>query len=81
MRRFLDTYNEERLPNAKRLTRPLTVCSILLRAKTGLLVLIRTTIFPPLAKYILSIDAVRKKFFHPHFSDWNYLPQRLTEHA
>jgi hypothetical protein len=25
--------------------------------------LIRTTIFPPLAKYILSIEAVRKKFF------------------
>jgi 2-polyprenyl-6-methoxyphenol hydroxylase-like FAD-dependent oxidoreductase len=61
--RILDTYNEERLPNAKRLTATTDRMFNLAAGKDWFVALIRTTIFPPLAKYILSIEAVRKKFF------------------
>jgi 2-polyprenyl-6-methoxyphenol hydroxylase-like FAD-dependent oxidoreductase len=60
---LLDTYNEERLPNAKRLTATTDRMFNLAAGKDWFVGLIRTTIFPPLAKYILSIEAVRKKFF------------------
>ncbi|MEO7971243.1 MAG: FAD-dependent monooxygenase [bacterium] len=60
---ILDTYNEERLPNAKRLTATTDRMFNLAAGKDWFVALIRTTIFPPLAKYILSIEAVRKKFF------------------
>src|SRR5882762_1961373 len=60
---ILDTYNEERLPNAKRLTATTDRMFNLAAGKDWFVGLIRTTIFPPLAKYILSIEAVRKKFF------------------
>ena len=61
--RILDTYNEERLPNAKRLTATTDRMFNLAAGKDWFVGLIRTTIFPPLAKYILSIESVRKKFF------------------
>jgi 2-polyprenyl-6-methoxyphenol hydroxylase-like FAD-dependent oxidoreductase len=61
--RILETYNEERLPNAKRLTATTDRMFNLAAGKDWFVGLIRTTIFPPLAKYILSIEAVRKKFF------------------
>ena len=60
---LLNTYNEERLPNAKRLTATTDRMFNLAAGKNWFVALIRTTIFPPLAKYILSIEAVRKKFF------------------
>jgi 2-polyprenyl-6-methoxyphenol hydroxylase-like FAD-dependent oxidoreductase len=60
---ILDTYNEERLPNAKRLTATTDRMFNLAAGKDWFVGLIRTTIFPPMAKYILSIEAVRKKFF------------------
>lgn len=60
---ILETYNEERLPNAKRLTATTDRMFNLAAGKDWFVGLIRTTIFPPLAKYILSIEAVRKKFF------------------
>jgi 2-polyprenyl-6-methoxyphenol hydroxylase-like FAD-dependent oxidoreductase len=60
---ILDTYNEERLPNAKRLTATTDRMFNLAAGKDWFVGLIRTTIFPPLAKYILSIEAVRKRFF------------------
>jgi hypothetical protein len=61
--RILETYNEERLPNAKRLTATTDRMFNLAAGKDWFVGLIRTTIFPPLAKYILSIEAVRKRFF------------------
>ena len=60
---ILDTYNEERLPNAKRLTATTDRMFNLAAGKDWFVGLIRTTIFPPMAKYILRIEAVRKKFF------------------
>lgn len=61
--KLLDTYNEERLPNAHRLTETTDRMFNLAAGNDWFVNLIRMTIFPPMAKYILSIDAVRKKFF------------------
>jgi len=60
---LLDTYNEERLPNAKRLTETTDRMFNLAAGTDWFVSLIRTTIFPPMARYILSIDAIRKRFF------------------
>lgn len=61
--RLLDTYNEERLPNAKRLLETTDRMFNLAAGTDWFVNLIRTTIFPPMAKFILSIDAVKKKLF------------------
>jgi 2-polyprenyl-6-methoxyphenol hydroxylase-like FAD-dependent oxidoreductase len=61
--RILDTYNEERLPNAKRLLETTDRMFNLAAGTDWLVSLIRTTVFPPMAKYILSFDAIRKRFF------------------
>lgn len=61
--RILDTYNEERLPNARRLLQTTDRMFNIAAGSDWLLNLIRTTIFPPMAKFILSIDAVKKRFF------------------
>jgi 2-polyprenyl-6-methoxyphenol hydroxylase-like FAD-dependent oxidoreductase len=60
---LLDTYNEERLPNAKRLTETTDRMFNLAAGNDWLVSLIRTTIFPPMARYILSIDSIRRRFF------------------
>jgi hypothetical protein len=60
---LLETYNEERLPNAKRLLETTDRMFNLAAGTDWFVGLIRTTVFPPMAKYILSIDAVRKRFF------------------
>jgi 2-polyprenyl-6-methoxyphenol hydroxylase-like FAD-dependent oxidoreductase len=61
--KLLDSYNEERLPNAKRLTATTDRMFNLAAGKDWFISLIRTTVFPPMAKYILSIESVRKRFF------------------
>ena len=61
--KLLDTYNEERLPNAKRLTETTDRMFNLAAGNDWFVNLIRTTVFPPMAKYILSIDSIRKRFF------------------
>lgn len=61
--RLLDTYNEERLPNARRLLQTTDRMFNLAAGNDWLLNLVRTTIFPPMAKFILSIDAIKKRFF------------------
>jgi 2-polyprenyl-6-methoxyphenol hydroxylase-like FAD-dependent oxidoreductase len=61
--KLLDTYNEERLPNAKRLTETTDRMFNLAAGNDWFVGLIRNTIFPPMAKYILSIDSIRKRFF------------------
>lgn len=61
--KLLDTYDEERLPNAKRLTATTDRMFNLAAGNDWFVNLIRTTVFPPMAKYILSIDSIRKRFF------------------
>lgn len=61
--RILETYNEERLPNAKRLLQTTDRMFNLAAGTDWLLNVIRTTVFPPMAKFILSIDAIKKRFF------------------
>ncbi len=61
--RILESYNEERLPNAKRLLQTTDRMFNVAAGTDWLLNLIRTTIFPPMAKFILSLDAVKKRFF------------------
>ena len=60
---ILDTYNEERLPNAERLTQTTDRMFNLAAGTDWLLNLIRTTVFPPMAKFILSLDVVKSRFF------------------
>ena len=60
---LLDTYNEERLPNAKRLVETTDRMFNLAAGTDWFVNLIRTTVFPPMAKYILSIESVRRRFF------------------
>jgi hypothetical protein len=61
--RILDTYNEERLPNAKRLLQTTDRMFNLVAGTDWFVNVIRTTIFPPMAKFILGLDAVKKRFF------------------
>ena len=61
--RILDTYNPERVENAKRLLETTDRMFNLAAGTDWLLNIIRTTIFPPLAKYILGLEAVKKRFF------------------
>jgi 2-polyprenyl-6-methoxyphenol hydroxylase-like FAD-dependent oxidoreductase len=60
---ILTSYNDERLPNAKRLLETTDRMFNLAAGSDWLLHLIRTTIFPPLAGFILGLDAVKKRFF------------------
>lgn len=60
---LLDTYDEERLPIAEFLTKTTDRMFNLAAGTDWFVNLIRTTIFPPAAKFILSIDAIREKFF------------------
>ncbi|MGH9928686.1 MAG: FAD-dependent monooxygenase [Pyrinomonadaceae bacterium] len=80
--RILDTYNEERLPNAKRLLQTTDRMFNLAAGTDWLVNLIRTTVFPPMAKFILSIDAVKKRFF-PVISQIgiNYRDSSLSAHG
>jgi 2-polyprenyl-6-methoxyphenol hydroxylase-like FAD-dependent oxidoreductase len=61
--RILDTYNEERLPNARRLLQTTDRMFNLAAGTDWLVNVIRTIIFPPMAKFILSLDAIKKRFF------------------
>jgi 2-polyprenyl-6-methoxyphenol hydroxylase-like FAD-dependent oxidoreductase len=79
---ILDTYNEERLPNAKRLAGTTDRMFNLAAGSDWLLNLIRTTVFPPMAKYILSLEVVKKRFF-PLISQIgiNYRDSSLSKHG
>jgi 2-polyprenyl-6-methoxyphenol hydroxylase-like FAD-dependent oxidoreductase len=80
--KLLDTYNEERLANARRLLE-FTDRMFELAAGDGWLVsLIRTTIFPPVAKLVTSIDWIRRRIF-PGISQIGitYRDFRLSKHT
>jgi 2-polyprenyl-6-methoxyphenol hydroxylase-like FAD-dependent oxidoreductase len=79
---ILETYNAERLENAERLLLTTDRMFNLAAGTDWLLNLIRTTIFPPIAKYIIAIDAVKKRFF-PLISQIGitYRNHSLSRHA
>ena len=60
---ILDTYNEERLANAKRLLESTDRIFEFAAGSNWLLGLIRTTIFPAIAGFATSIEPIRKLFF------------------
>jgi 2-polyprenyl-6-methoxyphenol hydroxylase-like FAD-dependent oxidoreductase len=80
--RLLETYNEERLANAKRLLDSTDRIFELAAGSNWLLGLIRTTIFPPLAGYMTSLEVVRKRLF-PLISQIgvSYREGALSEHT
>jgi 2-polyprenyl-6-methoxyphenol hydroxylase-like FAD-dependent oxidoreductase len=79
--RILDTYNEERLPNAKRLLQTTDKMFNFAAGTDWFLNVIRTTVFPPMAKFILSFDVIKKRFF-PLISQIgiNYRDSSLSDH-
>ena len=78
---ILDTYNAERLPNARRLLATTDRMFNLVSGSGWLLSLMRTTIIPPLAKYIVSLRVIKNRFF-PLISQIgiNYRNSALSEH-
>jgi len=60
---LLDTYNEERLANAKRLLETTDRMFELAAGSTWLMSFIRTTIFPPLAGFMANLEVVSKRVF------------------
>jgi 2-polyprenyl-6-methoxyphenol hydroxylase-like FAD-dependent oxidoreductase len=79
---LLDTYNEERLANAKRLLDSTDRFFELAAGSNWLLSLIRTTIFPPLAGFMASLEVVSKRVF-PLISQIGitYRDDSLSEHT
>jgi 2-polyprenyl-6-methoxyphenol hydroxylase-like FAD-dependent oxidoreductase len=79
--RILDSYNQERLENAKRLLGTTDRMFSVAAGGDWLLNFIRSTVFPPLAKYIMAADAVRKRFF-PMISQIgiSYRADELSDH-
>jgi 2-polyprenyl-6-methoxyphenol hydroxylase-like FAD-dependent oxidoreductase len=79
---LLDTYNEERLPNAKRLLETTDRIFELGAGSNWLLGVLRTTVLPPLAETLVSFDAVKKLIF-PLISQIgiNYRHSSLSDHT
>jgi 2-polyprenyl-6-methoxyphenol hydroxylase-like FAD-dependent oxidoreductase len=79
--KLLNTYNEERLENAQRLLETTDRAFQLGAGKDWLFGFIRTRVFPPLANFILSFDAVKKTIF-PLLSQIgiNYRDCALSDH-
>ena len=79
---LLDTYNEERLANAQRLLESTDRIFELAAGSHWLMSFIRTTIFPPVAGFMASLETVSKRVF-PLISQIgiNYRKASLSEHA
>jgi hypothetical protein len=60
---LLDTYNEERLANAKRLLDSTDRMFELAAGSSWLMSFLRTTIFPPIAGFMASLETVSKRVF------------------
>ena len=60
---LLETYNEERLANAKRLLDSTDRMFELAAGSSWLMSFLRTTIFPPIAGFISSLETVSKRVF------------------
>jgi hypothetical protein len=79
---LLDTYNEERLANAKRLLDTTDRMFELAAGSSWLMSFLRTTIFPPVAGFMASLETVSKRVF-PLISQIgiNYRDESLSEHT
>ena len=79
---LLDTYNEERLANAQRLLESTDRMFELAAGSHWLMSFIRTTIFPPVAGFVASLESVSKRIF-PLISQIgiNYRRASLSEHT
>ncbi|MFP5264156.1 MAG: FAD-dependent monooxygenase [Blastocatellia bacterium] len=79
--KLLETYNEERLENAKRLLQTTDRMFQFAAGSEWFLEFLRTNVLPSVAKYILSFDAV-KKFIFPLVSQIgiNYRHGSLSRH-
>jgi 2-polyprenyl-6-methoxyphenol hydroxylase-like FAD-dependent oxidoreductase len=79
---ILDTYNEERLENAKRLLETTDRMFELGAGSNWFVSLIRTTIFPPVAGYLINFDVVKRAIF-PLVSQIgiNYRDSSLSDHT
>lgn len=79
---ILDSYNEERLANAKRLLDSTDRIFELAAGSHWLLALFRTTIFPTVAGYVTSVEPIRKRLF-PLISQIGitYRDHSLSEHT
>ena len=80
--KLLDTYNEERLENAKNLLQTTDRMFQFAAGSEWLLAFLRTNVLPSVAKYILSLETV-KKFIFPLLSQIgiNYRHSSLSRHA
>jgi len=80
--KLLETYNEERLENAKNLLKTTDRLFEFAASKEWFLAFLRTNVLPPVANYILSFDRV-KKFIFPTLSQIgiNYRHSSLSKHA
>ena len=79
---MLDTYNEERLANAQRLLESTDRMFELAAGSHWLMSFIRTTIFPPVAGFVASLESVSKRMF-PLISQIgiNYRDASLSQHT
>jgi 2-polyprenyl-6-methoxyphenol hydroxylase-like FAD-dependent oxidoreductase len=79
---LLDTYNEERLANAQRLLESTDRMFEFAAGSNWLLSFIRTTIFPPVAGFVASLESVSKRMF-PLISQIGitYRKDKLSEHT
>jgi 2-polyprenyl-6-methoxyphenol hydroxylase-like FAD-dependent oxidoreductase len=80
--KLLETYNEERLENAKNLLQTTDRMFQFAAGSEWFLAFLRTNVLPSVAKYILSLDTV-KKFIFPLLSQIgiNYRHSSLSQHA
>ncbi|HSH53641.1 MAG TPA: FAD-dependent monooxygenase [Methylotenera sp.] len=62
-RKILDSYNEERLPNAQRLLKTTDRMFNFLANSNKLVNFFRTIILPPLANYLVNLNFLKKRFF------------------
>ncbi len=80
--KLLETYNEERLENAKNLTRSTDRMFQFLASSEWFLAFLRTNVLPPMAKYILSLDSARHFVFTLiSQTGINYRHGSLSQHA
>lgn len=80
--RLLDTYNEERLPNAENLLKTTDSFFNLAASPDPVTAFLRTNVFPYVANFAFSLDAV-KKFVFPRVSQIaiNYRKSSLSDHS
>src|SRR3569832_1387913 len=80
--KLLDSYNEERVANAQRLLQSTDRMFELAAGSHWLMAFLRTTIFPPVAGFVASLESVSKRIF-PLISQIgiNYRNFSLSEHT